>query len=316
MKITVLDKSTLGDDLDFSILEKEGNITYYNTTLPWQTIERIADADIIVTNKVVIGEKEMNASPNLKLICVAATGYNNIDIKAANEKNIIVTNVKGYSTDSVAQHLFAYLLKIYNSTDVYTEMTKNGKWQNSETFTILSNPILELKNKNLGIIGYGSIGKRVAVIAKAFGMKILIAKIPNREYSDDYHIEFEDVIRQADILTIHTPLSQTTKNLITLKEMKMMKKSAILINLARGGIVNEQDLHKAIIEKEISYAIVDVLTQEPPKSGNRLLETPNILITPHIAWTSIEARRELLKGIVLNIQKFRSGKSQEIAIIA
>lgn len=316
MKIKFLDKATLGNDLDFSMLEKQGDVEYFETTSPEQVVERIRDADVIITNKVVIGQKEMDKSPKLKLINVAATGYNNIDIKAANKRNIIVTNVKGYSTESVAQHFFAYVLNYYNSVNSYIELTKNGMWQKSQVFTILSDPIDELKNKTLGIIGYGAIGKRISEIAKAFGMKILIGKVPGRQYSDALHIDFEEVIKNADILTIHTPLTPLTKNLITIKELKMMKNSAVLVNLARGGIVNEQDLFEALQQNQISQAIVDVLTVEPPRQGNILLKAPNIMITPHIAWTSKQARKKLLEGIIRNIQKFKKGEIKEIALFA
>ena len=314
MKIVVLDKSTLGNDLDFSNLHNEGEVIFYDYTLPENTAERIADADIVVTNKVVISEKELQANPKLKLICVAATGYNNIDIQAAKNHKVTVANVKNYSTESVAQHLFSHLLAVYNSVLPFNQAIKQNLWQTSKIFTMLDYEIEELSGKTLGIAGYGAIGKRVAKIAETFGMNILVAKIPGRTYNDNVHKDFEFVLKNSDVFTIHTPLTELTKNLITLRELKMMKPSAVVINLARGGIINENDLFYALSNKIISFAIVDVLTKEPPTEGNILFNAPNILLTPHIAWTSKQARRKLLDGIVGNIKKFKNGHIDEICV--
>ena len=314
MRIVVLDKATLGNDLDFGQLFDEGEVTFYDYTLPENTVERIADADVVVTNKVVIGETELQASPKLKLICVAATGYNNIDVQSAKNHGVIVANVKGYSTESVAQHLFAYLLAVYNSVLPYNQLIKQNLWQSSKIFTMLDYGVEELSGKTLGIAGFGAIGKRVAKIAEAFGMKVLVAKIPGRNYDDNLHKDFEFVLENSDVFTIHAPLSKLTENLITLRELKLMKPSAVLINLARGGIVNENDLFYALSNKIISFAIVDVLTKEPPREGNILFNAPNILLTPHIAWTSKQARRKLLDGIVGNIRKFKNGQIDEICV--
>ena len=314
MKIVVLDKSTLGNDLDFSNLHKEGEVVFYDYTLPKNTAERIADADIVVTNKVVIAEKELQVNPNLKLICVAATGYNNIDVQAAKNHSVVVANVKGYSTESVAQHLFAHLLAFYNSVLPYNQAIKQNLWQSSNIFTMLDYEIEELAGKTIGIAGYGAIGKRIARIAEAFEMNVLVAKIPGRKYNDYFHKDFEFVLKKSDVFTIHTPLTKLTENLITLRELEMMKRSAVLINLARGGIVNENDLFYALSNKIISFAIVDVLTKEPPKDGNILFNAPNILLTPHIAWTSKQARRKLLAGIVGNIKKYKEGQIDEICV--
>ena len=314
MRIVVLDKATLGNDLDFSQLFDEGEVTFYDYTLPENTVERITDADVVVTNKVVIGETELQASPKLKLICVAATGYNNIDVQAAKNHGVIVANVKGYSTESVAQHLFAYLLTVYNSVLPYNQLIKQNLWQSSKIFTILDYGVEELSGKTFGIVGYGAIGKRVAKIAEAFGMNVLVAKVPGRNYHDNLHKDFKFLLKNSDVFTIHVPLNKLTENLVTLRELKLMKQSAVLINLARGGIVNENDLFYALSNKIISFAIVDVLTKEPPREGNILFNAPNILLTPHIAWTSKQARRKLLDGIVGNIRKFKNGQIDEICV--
>ncbi|MCF6366745.1 MAG: D-2-hydroxyacid dehydrogenase [Bacteroidales bacterium] len=312
MKIILLDKATIGNDVSLQAIENQADLTSYNTTSENEVLERIKNAEIIITNKVLIGKDEMNAAKKLKLICVAATGYNNIDIEEAKKRNIVVTNVKGYSTESVAQTVFGYILTVMNSTVNVAHDIKNGLWQKSSVFTMLQHPFIELKGKNLGIIGYGTIGKRVAEIGKAFGMNILISEsFINPKQSSD-RLSFDKILQQSDILTIHTPLTDKTKNLISEKELKLMKKTAILINAARGGIVNENDLYEALVNKEIAYAAVDVLTQEPPKDNNILFKAPNIIITPHIAWTSVEARQRLVAGISNNIRLFIAEKGNEI----
>ena len=312
MKTILLDKSTIGNDISLKDIENQTNLISYDTTTDKEVLQRISDAEIIITNKVVIGKREMETAKNLKLICVAATGYNNIDIEEAKKKNIVVTNVKGYSTESVAQTVFGYILAIMNSTANVAHDIKKGLWQQSPVFTMLNHPFIELKGKNLGIIGYGTIGKRVAEIGKVFGMNILVAESLINSDKSSNRLPFDEILKQSDILTIHTPLTDKTKNLISEKELKLMKTSAILINAARGGVVNEQDLYEALVNKEISYAAVDVLTQEPPKDNNILFKAPNIIITPHIAWTSLEARQQLVEGISDNISQFLAGKGKEI----
>ena len=315
MKIVILDALTLGD-ADLSVFEQFGDLKIYKYTTPEQTTQRIKNAEIIITNKVVIGEKELQNAPKLKLICVTATGYNNIDTQATTKHKVIVANVKGYSTESVAQYVFANILAVANSVFQYAELTKSGKWTQAQVFTRLDYPIFELKNKKLGIIGYGNIGKRVAQLGKAFGMQILIAQRPNTKYNDKItRLPMEQVLKQADIITLHTPLTNQTKNLITIKELSLMKPSAIIVNAARGGIINEKDLFLALKNNIIKHAIIDVLTIEPPTEGNILFSAPNITITPHIAWTSNEARKKLIDGIVQNIQMFLEGKTKQIAVI-
>ncbi len=312
MKIVFLEADALGKDIDISPLKQFGELIVYPDYRPDKTLERIKDAEILIVNKTPIGEKELQAAKNLKLICVAATGYNNIDIAATLKYNVVATNVKGYSTESVAQHVFAHLLAVMNKVFEYQQEVKN--WPNSNTFTIITHTIEELRGKTMGIIGYGNIGKRVAQLAQAFKMRVLIAKRPGVKYNDNFRVDLETVLKHSDVLSIHTPLTEQTKNLITLRELKMMKPSAILINTARGGIVNEQDLYTALKQKIISFAIVDVLTQEPPPEDHIFYELDNILLTPHIAWTSRQARQTLLNGIIENIQKFLQGKIDEIRL--
>ncbi|MCF6242247.1 MAG: D-2-hydroxyacid dehydrogenase [Bacteroidales bacterium] len=304
MNIVLLDADTLGNDLNINEIEKFGTLKVYQITKPEETIERISNADIIITNKVIIGAKEMEHAPNLKLICVAATGMNNIDITEAEKRNIQVKNVKNYSTEAVAQHTLSLILALQDSLLEFSAETKSGNWSISPIFTMLNHPFYELKGKKLGIIGYGAIGKRVADLAKVFGMEILIAKRKGIEYKDNFRIDFNTILQESDVISIHTPLSEETHNLFTLKEFKQMKKTALIINTARGGIINEKDLYEALNNKIIRAAAIDVTEKEPIPANNPLLELDNIIITPHIAWTSVESRRKLLDGILNNIQSF------------
>ncbi len=306
MNIVLLDAATLGEDLNISEIEKFGNLKVYQITKSEDTCKRIAEADIIITNKVIIGKKELEYAPKLKLICVAATGMNNIDIPEAEKHGIQVKNVKNYSTEAVAQHTISMILALQNSLLAYAAETKSGNWSISPIFTMLNHPFYELKGKKLGIIGYGSIGKRVAKIAEVFGMEILIAKRKGVKYKDNFRVDFNYILHESDIISIHTPLSEETHNLFTLNEFKQMKKSAVIINTARGGIINETDLYEALSNKIIRAAAIDVTEKEPIPANNPLLELDNVIITPHIAWTSIESRRKLLEGILANIKEFLS----------
>ncbi len=314
MNIVFLDQKTVGSDISLDSIRKEGNLKIYGITSQDELENRVEDADIIVTNKVIINlaEKKLKNISRLKLICVAATGYNNIDMQAAKKKKIPVTNVIGYSTDSVAQTVFSYILSFSNSTIKYDQDVKSGKWSKSPIFTLLDYSITELKDKKLGIIGYGNIGKKVAEIAKAFGMEILIAKRSGVNYKENNRVSLGELLKESDIITIHTPLSSETENMITEKEFKLMKKEAILINAARGGIVNENDLYKALKNKEIKGAAIDVMAEEPPRSGSPLFELNNIIITPHVAWASKEARQRVVDGVAENIKKFKEEKINEI----
>ncbi|MGM0509300.1 MAG: D-2-hydroxyacid dehydrogenase, partial [Fusobacteriota bacterium] len=287
-------------------LEECGDLKCYDLTKKDEIIPRIKNADIIITNKVVIGKEEMEAAKNLKLICVAATGYNNIDIKEANKREIKVLNVKGYSTRSVAQTVFSYMLEFENKINKYDKAVKSGRWEKSDFFTMLDYPINELSSKKLGIIGFGNIGKKVKKIAQAFEMDVLVAKRPGAIYSDDFRVSFNKVLKESDILTIHTPLTDETFDMISKKEFEIMKNDAILINTARGNIVNEDDLYFALKNKKIRGAAIDVMEEEPPKEYKKLFKLSNIRVTPHIAWASITSRKKLLEGIIKNIKDYNN----------
>ncbi|MEN8119486.1 MAG: D-2-hydroxyacid dehydrogenase [Bacteroidota bacterium] len=307
MQIVLLDAATLGSDINLSLLQEEGELIIHQTTKNTETKERIKNADIIITNKVIIGKIEMDNAKNLKLICVAATGTNNIDIEKAKKRNIVVANVKNYSTEAVAQHTISLILTLQNSLIEFAHESKSGNWSKSPIFTMLNHPFSELKGKKLGIIGYGTIGKRVAELAKVFGMEIIIGKRKGVEYKGNERVYFDTLLEKSDIITVHTPLSDNTRNLFGKEEFKQMKSSAVIINTARGGIINEQDLYSALKNIEIRAAAIDVTEKEPIPSDHPLLSLDNIIITPHIAWTSVESRKKLLEGIIQNIQSFKKG---------
>ncbi|SNZ08528.1 glycerate dehydrogenase [Persephonella hydrogeniphila] len=311
MKIVILDAKTLGDDIDLSIFEQFGDVEIYPTTTPAQLYERIEDADIIITNKVVIDKDAINAARNLKLICVAATGYNNVDVLYAKEKGIAVTNVAGYSTESVVQTTFGMLFYLLMHLRYYDEYVKSGQYAYSDIFTHLGKPFWEINGKRWGIIGLGTIGRRVAQVAESFGCDVIYYSTSGVEREEKYpRYPLDELLKTSDIVSIHAPLNEKTKNLITIKELGMMKDTAILLNLGRGGIVNEKDLAIALDSDLIGGAGLDVLEKEPIDPDNPLLKIQNkekLLITPHIAWTSIEARRRLVNEIVENIRAFING---------
>ena len=312
--IVILDSATLGSDIDFSPITSLGETTFYSTTQPSETADRIRNAEIIVTNKVFIGKEQIDAAPNLRLVCVAATGYNNIDLNALTARGIAATNVKGYSTQTVAQLVFASILNIYGSISLYNSDMREGQWQQSPTFTMLSHPIFDLENKTIGIIGYGSIGRQVEGIAKAFGMKPLICALPGRNYpKEENRTPFEDILQQSDIITLHCPLTPQTQNLISAPQLQKMKPSAILVNTSRGPVVNLDDLDNALATNQIRAAVIDVMPQEPPKS-HPIFSRSNAYITPHVAWASLEARTRLVAGIANNIKVYLEGKIDTIRL--
>jgi glycerate dehydrogenase len=312
MKIVILDALTLGADLNLDCFKRFGELSVFQTTNPIELTERIENAEVIITNKVLIGKKEIESGRALKLICVAATGYNNIDIAAARQKNIIVANVRNYSTEGVAQHTFSLILALENSLVEVVADTRAGLWSKSPVFNMLSYPFNELYGKKMGIIGYGTIGKRVAEIAKAFGMQVLIGKRRGVVYQDTERVDFEIILKESDIISIHTPLSENTQNLFSKAEFKKMKKTAILINVARGGIVNEQALYDALQNGDIKAAALDVCESEPMPETNPLPGLKNILISPHIAWASLQSRKRLIKGIEENIERYLDGRGRDI----
>lgn len=315
MKIAILDALTLGTDVNLEIFRDFGYVEIYETTNSKQeTIERVKDKTVIITNKVIIDKEVMDNAPYLKLVCVAATGYNNVDVDYAKKRKIAITNVAGYSTNSVVQHTFAMLFYLLEHLKYYDEYVKSGEYAKSPIFTNIDKPFWEISGKVWGIIGLGTIGKKVAQVAESFGCDVVYYSTSGKNFHPNYtHKGLDELLSMSDIVSIHAPLNQNTKNLITYDKLKLMKSSAILLNLGRGGIVDESDLAKALDEGLIAAAGLDVLLKEPIDPNNPLLKIKNkerLLITPHIAWTSIEARNKLVKEIYLNIESFLRGKER------
>lgn len=310
MKIVFLDKLTLGNDISLEQFNKFGEVVAYEYTNEENVVKRTSDADIIITNKVIINKNTMKKS-KLKLICIAATGTNNIDLDYAKEINLPVMNVSGYSTASVAQLTFALTLELMQKTSYYSSYVRDGKWEKSPIFTNLDKPFNELEGKNWGIIGLGNIGLKVAKIAKAFGCNVSYYSTSGTNYNTQYDMkELEELLKTSDIISIHAPLNKQTENLLNKKNLNKIKDKALLINVGRGGIINEEDLAKVLDKKEI-YCALDVLKEEPISMYNPLRcikEKDRLLITPHIAWASIEARKRLIQGIIKNIEKYLDSK--------
>lgn len=307
MEIVVLDGYTLNPgDLTWDGLKELGNVTIYDRTAPSETINRIGNAPIILTNKVIIDKAVMEACPNLKYIGVLATGYNVVDINEAHNRGIIVTNIPAYSTASVAQMVFAHILNITNSIAQYATETKEGKWSRCSDFCYWITPIVELAHKKIGIVGLGNIGMKVARIAIAFGMKVLaVTSKPQRVLPDGIKTAtLDEVISTADVISLHCPLTNETKEMINAQSLAKMKPSAIVINTGRGPLVNEQDLADALNNGTIAAYGTDVLSIEPARADNPLITAKNCFITPHIAWATTEARQRLMNTAVENVRQF------------
>lgn len=310
MKIVFLDSKTVGDLPNLKKLNSLGDVTLFPVTTPDQTAERIKGAKIIITNKVVIDRKLMEETPSLKLICIAATGMNNVDLEAAKEIGIEVKNVSGYASDSVAQTTFAMILHLEQKLNFYDQYVKSGQYSDSGIFTNHDRPFRQLNGKCLGIIGLGNIGRTVARIAEAFGMVVQYHSTSGKNDDQVYRrVSLDELLNSSDIVSIHAPLNENTRGLIGWSELNRMKNSALLINTGRGGIVIEKDLARAIEQEIISGAALDVFENEPIDPDNPLLqleENSRLVMVPHIAWASVEARTELLEGVISNIQGFVS----------
>jgi glycerate dehydrogenase len=307
-KIVFLDASTVGKVDNLSKLTEIGEYTSYDQTLADQRIERLKGCQVAITNKVNFDREVMDNCPDLKLICIAATGMNNIDLDYAKIKGIEVKNVAGYSTESVAQSTFAMLFYLLHGTAYYDQYVKSGEYEKSEIFTHYGPIFWELNGKRFGIIGLGNIGKRVAEIAKAFGAEVVFYSTSGKNWNNTYkHLLLEELLETSDVVSIHCPLNDRTKNLIDKARLKLMNPSAFLLNTGRGGIVNEEALSLAIDNDWIAGAGIDVLTHEPIDMDNplrKIKKSEKLLITPHIAWASKEARTLLIDRIVENIITF------------
>lgn len=307
-EIVFLDASTIGAVNNLGLFNKLGNCTFYDNTNEEDVIARCNGKEIIIVNKIIITAKVMEQLPDLRLICIAATGINNIDLSYAKAHDILVKNVVDYSTNSVAQLAFSMLLHLINRTSYYDDYVKSGAYAKSDIFTHHGQPFRELKGKRLGIIGLGSIGSQVATIAEAFGMQVSYYSTSGKNNSSNYkRIELEELLGCSDVVSIHAPLNETTKGLIDYKKIQLMKSDAILLNLGRGGIVIESDLAKALDDNLIQGAGIDVHVHEPIHSDNPLLKIKDkekIILTPHIAWASQESRELLVEKIANNIEEY------------
>jgi glycerate dehydrogenase len=303
-------------ELDLGVLDRVcPRWTRYPSTSPGATAGRIADADLVVSNKVPLGAEEMDAAPRLRLICIAATGTNNVDLDAARARGIVVTNVTGYATPSVVQHVLAIMLTWATRLWDQHAAVRRGDWSWSEHFCLLDRdfggPVRELAGRRLGIIGYGALGRGVARAAEAFGMQVLIAQRPGTALGPDPdRVPLHDLLPQVAVLSLHCPLTPATRNLIGPSELALMRPDALLINTARGGIVDERALAQALRAGRLGAAAVDTLEVEPPPTNHPLLaaDIPNLIITPHAAWASREARQRLIDGVAANIEGFLAGE--------
>lgn len=311
MKIVVLDGYAANPgDLSWDGMKALGECVIYERTSPEQILERAAGAEVVLTNKVVITAEHIAALPDLKYIGVLATGYNIVDVEAARSRGIVVTNIPAYSTDSVAQMVFAHILNICLQVQHYTEEVRGGRWTSSPDFCFWDTPLMELSGKKLGIVGLGHTGSATARIAIGFGMQVCAytSKSHFQLIPEIKKMELDELFRECDIVSLHCPLNEQTRGMVNAARLKTMKPTAILINTGRGPLVNEQDLADALNNGTIYAAGVDVLSQEPPRADNPLLHARNCFITPHIAWASGEARQRLMQIAVDNLNGYITGK--------
>ena len=315
MRIVVLDGHTANPgDLSWAELEAMGELTVYDRTPADATIERAKEADIVLTNKVVIGPNEMKHLSQLRYIGVLATGYNVVDVKAAHERGIVVTNVPAYSTESVAQMVFAHLLTVTNRPEHYALANRNGRWAGNPDFCYWDTPLTELSGKVMGIVGLGNIGRRVSEIALAFGMKVqaLTSKSSGLLPAGMSKASLEELLSTSDVITLHCPLTDSTLHLVNHETLAQMRPGAILINTGRGPLVDEFAVAEALKSGRLSAYCADVLCEEPPRADNPLFCLPNAFITPHIAWATTEARNRLLQTAIHNVRSFLDGHPQNV----
>ncbi len=314
-KIVILDGHVANPgDISWDIIAQQGSLKIYDRTTDKQLIKRAKDAEVIIVNKRTLNQKDLVQLPNLKLICTLATGYNNIDVKAAKTLGITVCNAVGYSSPSVAQHVFALLLELINRVGLHNADVQQNGWANSVDWCYWKSPMMELSGKTMGIYGYGKIGQKVAEIALAFGMKVIAVRRSNRAAANKrvQIVDLATLWKKSDVISLHAPLTANNEGIINGSTLSQMKSSSYLINTGRGGLINEQDLKIALETGQIAGAGLDVLSQEPPPKDHLLLGTPNCLITPHHAWATKESRTRLIKIVSENIKAFLEGNPQNV----
>ena len=316
MKIVCLEGNCLGDDVDLTCLEEFGEVTVYGLSTVAETPERVKDAEVIIVNKVPMNATTLSEAKNLKVICVTATGTNIIDTEYTNARGITVMNVQGYSTDAVVQHTFALLFYVYEKLSYYDTFVKSGAYTKNDIFSHFDKRFFELKGKTWGIIGLGEIGRGVAKIAQAFGCNIIYYSTSGKNYNQEFKkVTLDELLSQSDIVSIHAPLNEQTKDLIGAAEFDKMKDSAVILNLGRGSIINEADLADALEQDKIAAAALDVLSTEPMAADNPLLriqDSTKLIITPHIAWAAVETRRRVVDEVCLNMRAFLAGVERNI----
>lgn len=311
----ILDAESLGPGLDLAALEHAvGHWYWHERTAPGEVPARIADAEVVITNKVPVGEEAFAAARDLRLVCVAATGVNNVDLEAAARHGVTVCNATGYATPAVVQHTLALLLVLATRLQDYHAAVRAGRWAEAPHFCMLDYPITELAGKVLGVVGYGTLGRGVAAAAAGLGMDVRVAARPGSEAVPEGRVALAELLETADAITLHCPLTPETRGLIGAAELARMKPSAFLVNTARGGIVDEPALADALRAGTIAGAGFDVLTEEPPRHGNPLLaaDIPNLVLTPHSAWGTHEARQRLVDQVAANIEAFAAGSPRNV----
>lgn len=312
MKIVMLDRNSIGFDIDVSIFEKLGTFSYYDSADAATSKKRIADADAVIFNKAVMNEEMLADAHQVKLLCVTATGYDNIDLDYAKKRGIAVCNIKGYSTPAVVQHTFALALSVLEKLQYYDEFVKSGAYGKQLGFSHFEETYFELQGKTWGIIGLGNIGSHVAKVAEAFGCRVIYYSASGTHDSKEYErVDFDTLCKESDVLSIHCPLTEKTRGIMNLRAFRMMKNTAILVNVARGPVVNEEDLYTALTEGMIGGAGLDVLSREPISVDNplgKIKDSRKLIITPHMAWASVEARTRCMQEIYRNIEAFQKGE--------
>ncbi|MFA0510034.1 MULTISPECIES: D-2-hydroxyacid dehydrogenase [unclassified Vibrio] len=315
LKVVFLDRATIPSQIHLKPLSFEHEWLEYDFTAPDLVAERVLDADVIITNKVVLNADNLSQAQQLKLIAVSATGVNNVDVDYCNEKNIAVANIQGYATQSVPEHVIAMLFALKRNLVGYHQDIEAGEWQKDKQFCFFTHPIQDIAGSTLGLMGSGSLGQATAALAKAIGMKVIFAERKGADSCREGYLPFDTVLKQADAISLHCPLTEATRNLISEPELAMMKPSAVLINAGRGGLVDEQALVEALKKHEIAGAGMDVFTQEPADKSNPLLANshlPNLLLTPHVAWGSDSSIQKLSDILIDNIDGFVEGNPQNL----
>ena len=318
MNIVILERNSVGTDIDISCFEKLGHVTAYRNSLKEDVAEKIKDADILIANKVPLNEETLKDAGHVKLICEFATGYDNIDLTYCKDRGIRVTNCRDYCTPAVVQHTFALALFVLEHLHFYDTYVKGGAYAAQDRFSNFDLPFTELCGKTWGIVGMGNIGSGVAKVAQAFGCRVIYYSTTGKHKVEGYEaVDKETLLRESDILSLHCPLNDLTRGFIDLEALKKMKKSAILVNVARGAVVNNKDLYTALTEEIIAGAGLDVLEQEPITADNPLsgfTDSNRLIITPHMAWASTESRQRVVEEVYLNIQAFLEGKERNVVI--